>query len=280
MKRKDGFVSIVKGFITGIASLIPGVSPASCFVSLSSYEKFITGLSTIFSKKTNKKEKINNKQILLLVTIPIILGLLLGLVAGNHLISYFLGKYKVQTVFLFIGILVGGLVLIFKKKQITPTKKTILVFIISLILFFALYIFLNNYNITIPKFLYPILAGFLTSLTVIVPCISASYIYNILDKYNYIINSLSSLSNIKNILIVIVFIATLVLTLILIAKLISYLIKKHKEKCYSIISALIILNIIIMILKIDKFTISFVNIFTTILAFLWGYLLAKNIEKE
>ena len=103
---------------------------------------------------------------------------------------------------------------------------------------------------------------------------------SLLDRYNYIVSSALSLSNIKDVLVVLTFIVVLILSLILIAKLISYLLKKHKEVCYSVICALMILSIVVMILKVGRFTISFVNIFTTILAFLWGYLLAKNVEKE
>ncbi len=278
MQKKDSFISIIKGVITGIASLVPGVSPASCIVSLSSYENFIIGLSSIFKKEPNKKIKEENKKILLLVTISIFIGIVLGLVAGGNLINYFVGKYRSQTIFLFVGMMTGGLTLIIKNKKITNIKKQIPVFVISLVLVFSLYFLLMNYDISIPKGVLPIASGFITSLMILVPGISLSYVYNLLDKYSYIVSF--SLSNIKDVLVVLTFVVIFILSLILIAKLISMLLTKHKEKCYSVICALLILSIVAMILEVGKFTVSFVNIFTTILAFLWGYLLAKNIEKE
>lgn len=280
MEKKDGFVSIVKGVITGIASLIPGMSPASCITSLSSYDKFIAGISSIFKKNKTKQEATENKKILLLLVLPIMIGIVIGLIAGDHLISYFLGKYKAQTMFLFIGLLVGGFVLIVKKQKTNISKNNLLAFLISLILVFTLYFILNKYTITIPKNIIPLVGGILTALTLLVPSISLSYIYNLLDKYDYIVSSALSLSSFKDVLVVLTFVVVFLLSLIFIAKIISYLLKHFKSKCYAVICSLIILSVVVVILNIGKFTISFVNIFTTILAFLWGYLLAKNIEKE
>ena len=280
MQKKDGFVSIIKGFITGIASLVPGVSPSSCIVSFSSYENFIKGLSSVLKKEKNKETKQENKKILLLVTIPIIIGIIIGLIAGNHLIEYFLGKYRPQTIFLFVGVITGGLILTIKKNKSKKLKATIPTFLITLVISFVIYFILSKQKITIPTIILPTVSGLLTAIIILIPSISLSYIYSLLDRYNYIVSSALSLSNIKDVLVVLTFIVVLILSLILIAKLISYLLKKHKEVCYSVICALMILSIVVMILKVGRFTISFVNIFTTILAFLWGYLLAKNVEKE
>lgn len=280
MQKKDGFVSIIKGFITGIASLVPGVSPSSCIVSFSSYENFIKGLSSVLKKEKNKETKQENKKILLLVTIPIIIGIIIGLIAGNHLIEYFLGKYRPQTIFLFVGVITGGLTLTIKNNKNKKLKTTIPIFLITLVISFVIYFILSKQKITIPTIILPTVSGLLTAIIILIPSISLSYIYSLLDRYNYIVSSALSLSNIKDVLVVLTFIAVLILSLILIAKLISYLLKKHKEVCYSVICALMILSIVVMILKVGRFTISFVNIFTTILAFLWGYLLAKNVEKE
>ena len=280
MQKKDGFVSIIKGFITGIASLVPGVSPSSCIVSFSSYENFTKGLSSVLKKEKNKETKQENRKILLLVTIPIIIGIIIGLIAGNHLIEYFLWKYRSQTIFLFVGVITGGLTLTIKKNKNKKLKTTIPIFLITLVISFVIYFILSKQKITIPTIILPTVSGLLTAIIILIPSISLSYIYSLLDRYNYIVSSALSLSNIKDVLVVLTFIVVLILSLILIAKLISYLLKKHKEVCYSVICALMILSIVVMILKVGRFTISFVNIFTTILAFLWGYLLAKNVEKE
>ena len=81
-------------------------------------------------------------------------------------------------------------------------------------------------------------------------------------------------------LIIAVFIISFLVGLVLISKLIYYFLQKHRIYTFVVISALLASSIVIALLEIGHFTINFVNIFTSILAFLWGYLLAKNIEKE
>ena len=68
MEKKDGFLSVVKGFIIGIGSLVPGISSSSIMISLSSYEEFIKSLVNPFKKKDKA---------LFLITIPLIIGIII-----------------------------------------------------------------------------------------------------------------------------------------------------------------------------------------------------------
>src|SRR5699024_5280895 len=86
--------------------------------------------------------------------------------------------------------------------------------------------------------------------------------------------------SLDNILAIIVFILILIIAIILLAKFIYYLIGKYKNLSYLVLLGGISSSIVILILEIGKFTISFVNIFASILTFLWGYILIKNLEKE
>ena len=272
MEKKDGFLSLVKGFITGIGSLIPGISSGSIIISLNSYENFVKSLANLFKKKDKT---------LYLITIPLILGIIIGLLAGSHLISYFLTKYKPQTIFLFIGLIAGGYMLIIKKEKIKPTKSLIIIFLAVFILSILGFILItNNKILNVPNYLMPISVGIITALSIVVPAFSASTFYLLLDKYEYVINSLKTASSISDLLVIVVFILSLLLALILISKLIYYLIKKYRAYAYTIICALMASSVVIAILEVGHFTINFVNIFTSILTFLWGYLLAKNVEKE
>lgn len=272
MKKKDGFVSIVKGCITGIASLIPGISSSSIIISLSSYEEFISSLAGIFKKK--------NKS-LFLTTIPLILGIIIGLLAGSHLVTYFLTKYKAQTIFLFIGLIAGGYMLIIKKQKIKPTKSLTLVFLTIFLVFTIGFVFISNSKIlNVPNYLMPAIAGGITAVSILIPAFSASTFYLLLDKYEYVLNSFKTISSFSDVMVIIIFIVTFLLVLVLLAKLISYVLKNHREYTYSVLSALMLSSVVMAILEIGHFTINFVNIFTSLLAFLWGYLFAKNVEKE
>ena len=61
---------------------------------------------------------------------------------------------------------------------------------------------------------------------------------------------------------------------------IYYLIIKYQKISSLIFLGGILASISVLILSIGKFTLNFVNIFTSILTFLWGFILIKNLEKE
>ena len=171
--------------------------------------------------------------------------------------------------------------LIVRKERTKPTKPLIIIFLIIFLLSILGFIFTaNNKILNIPDYLMPIFAGFITALSILIPALSASTFYILLDKYEYVINSLKTFSNISDFIIIAVFIISFLVGLVLISKLIYYFLQKHRIYTFVVISALLTSSIVIALLEIGHFTINFVNIFTSILAFLWGYLLAKNIEKE
>ncbi len=273
MKKKESFLSFVKGAITGIGTLLPGISSGALLVSLSTYENFVESLRNIFKK--------NNKG-LYLVVIPLILGLIAGLIGGVHLTSYFLEKFRPQTVFLFIGLIAGGYMLTIRKHKIKARKKSALLFLTVFIVTILLYIFcLDNISIGSGSSIFSlILSGILTGLAILVPGLAASNLYQFLGNYEYILSSLKNISSVSNFITVLIFIITILVTIILLARLIYYLLKKHKEISYIVIAALLASSVVLAILELDKFTINFVNIFTSILTFLWGYIFAKNVEKE
>ena len=250
MKKKDGFVSIVKGFIIGLSMLVKGISPASIVLSLNSYENIIESL--------NKKEA---KDKLKLITIPILIGIIIGFLAGTHLIDYFWNNYKVQTILLFVGLIIGGIRIITKKETLKLNKINIIISIIAFIIMIAGYLYLKDKNITNNSFI----SGIILGISLIIPGIS------ILS-----INLLIEFSIIKTI----IFIVMTLISLLLMSKLINYLFNKNKNNTYIVLIVLMLSSVIIALLQINKINLNFVTIFTTILAFLWGYILAKNIINE
>lgn len=272
MGKKDGFLSLVKGFIAGIGSLIPGISSGSLIVSLSSFENFVTSLANVFKKKDRK---------LTLITIPLIVGIIVGLLAGFHLANYFLANYKPQTVFLFVGLISGGYMLLIKNEKLKFTKKLTLLFLLVFIFVLIGYVLIfDKISFNIPNYLIPIISGIITALAFVVPAFSISLFYLMLDKYEYVISSFRSFSSFEDFMVIVVFVISIIVSLVLVSKLIYFVINKYRKYTFIVICSLMTASVVITILEMGKFTINFVNIFTSILTFLWGYLLAKNLEKE
>lgn len=270
MKKKDVFVSTIKGLITGISLWINNISIGSMLFSASSYDSLVKGFSNI-RKKDNKD--------LWYICIPIIIGICLGLLAGFNLISYCLNKYQLQANILFIGFFIGGIRVISKKKKLRLDKKNTFIPLIVITISMILIIVLENRMFLIKNnLLNTTCLGIITGISLFIPSFT-SFTSNIQNGYKVVIKALK-LSSLNDVLLIIVFVITFILIVLLLAKLMNALLKKNENNTYLIISSLVLVNVIILIMQIKPFTINFVNIFTSVLAFLWGYIFAKNVERE
>lgn len=271
MKLKDGFLSFVEGSIIGISSLIPNLSSGSVMYSLNIYNHFVEGVSKLF-KKNNKK--------LYLIVIPIFLGLLAGIIGGVHIISYGLKHFSNQIIFLFVGLLIGGFKINYKKAKIKLNTKSFIVFLLLLIVLVSIYFLLRYIKVSLLgnvflKFIFGLILG----LTSLIPGIPISSYLLSFDKYNSL-SKVINFSSFTGAFGFVLFIFGLALGIVLISKLIYYLLKKHKYKINFVLLSLLIGSIIILLFNINSFIFNFKHIFTCLLSFLWGYILALNVETE
>lgn len=280
MKPKDSLILFIKGFILGIANIIPGVSGGTLAVSLGLYEKILDAIGTLFKNFKNNVKFLT----------PIILGIVVSILSTSKLVSYALANFKAQTIFLFVGLIFGGTSLLMRKTRGKGSITNFIVFFITFFIVIAIsfakvdIIKISFTNMTILDYILLVVVGFLASSSMVIPGISGSFVLMIFGYYEKIINTISNLTNFKelgsNLLILLPFGIGVLLGIIFMAKLITALIKKYEVKTYFGIMGFVLSSVVILILQIGKFTYNFTNIFTCILAFLWGYLLARAIEKE
>lgn len=280
MRPKDSLILFIKGFILGIANIIPGVSGGTLAVSLGIYEKILDAIGTI-----TKKFKENIKFL-----IPIALGVVIALISTSKLVSYALSNFKAQTIFLFVGLIFGGTSLLMKKTRGKGNTVNYIIFFITFLIVIGLNfaktdIFTISFsNMGLIDYILLVVVGFIASSSMVIPGISGSFVLMIFGYYENIINTISNLTNLKmlgsNLLILIPFGIGVLMGIIFMVKLITALLKKYEIKTYFAIIGFVLSSIVILILQIDKFSYNFTNIFTCIITFLWGYLLARAIEKE
>ena len=104
-------INFLKGMIIGIANIIPGLSGGTMAILVGVYEKLIDTIGNFFKKF---KETFVENMIFL---IPIGLGAVVGVIGFSKLLEFLLDKYNMPTQFAFIGLVVGGLPLIFKNAN-------------------------------------------------------------------------------------------------------------------------------------------------------------------
>lgn len=277
---KIGLINFIKGFILGIANVIPGVSGGTMAVSMGLYELILSSIGNFF-----KDIKGNFLKLL-----PIILGILVAIVSTSKLVTYALTNYKAQTLCLFIGLIFGGVSLIMRKIKGKGSKTNYLIFFV--IFFFVIslnflktgLIEISFTNMGIIDYLLLLLMGFIASSAMVIPGISGSFILMVLGYYDKIIYTVSTITDFSklgsNLLILVPFGIGVIIGIVFMAKLITNLIKKYETKTYFAIMGFVLSSVVVLLLQLTDFKFTFINVATSLFALCWGYMLARAIDKE
>jgi len=213
----------IKGIIIGLFKIIPGLSGSLMAYNLNVYDECITKLNNLF----------NYDNIKYLFNIGI--GILLSIIIFSKIISNIYLNYT----FIFIMI---SILLIFKTTNFCFKNKLffILSFVISLLI--LLVKFKINSNINNNYFI--IILGLIESMTTIIPSISGSAIFMMLNQYENVLSFYNTIS-VKTFY----FIVGILLGLIILIKLIKIILDKYKIIFSSIISGFSLSTIIYLLIK-------------------------------
>ena len=235
---KDKIVLVIKGFIMGIANIIPGVSGGTLALILGIYEKFIGAINHFFS---NFKE---NFKFLLCVFI----GIGLSLITMSNVIDYSYKNFPIPTTLFFVGLVIGGLPLLYKKVKGKKEKKEVSSWVIFGITF-AIVIFMaisdkifgnvaqvDFSNMNLFSYILLFIVGAIAAATMIIPGVSGSLVLMLLGYYYPIIeriNDFVKFNNLaQNILILGIFGVGVLVGIALISKMLEILFEKYNTKTY------------------------------------------------
>ncbi len=238
---------IIKGFVFGIANIIPGVSGGTIALTMGVYEDLIASISHFFE---SPKKSIK-------FLLPFIVGAGLSILLISKLISYCLKAYPFATILFFVGLILGGIPLLTNKVRKQKIKP---LYIILFILTFSLIIGMNFLNegskavdLLNPTFLTYIvlfLVGIVGAATMVIPGLSGSFVLMLLGFYEPIVNTISNLTNFSilghNLSILIPFGLGVLIGIILISKLIEYLFNKFELPTYYAILGFVIASVIVL----------------------------------
>ncbi len=225
------------GLIFGTANVIPGVSGGTMLVVFGIFDKLtdaISGVKRIF------------KNFPFLLTFA--LGAGAGILVSAKVISQMFVSFGVQTNMFFIGLILGGIPLIYRlgTAEKKPKPLCILPFVIAMAFVIALAVLekLNIFSLTAETVegfdlvfsLKMVGSAALAAVTMIIPGISGSFVMMLLGVYETIIGALSSF----NFYVIIPFAIGAVVGIVVGAKLISMLIAKNRLMVYSALMGLVI----------------------------------------
>lgn len=177
-----------KGILIGAGCILPGISSGVLCVIFGIYEKLLDSILNFFTDiRKNFK-----------FLLPIALGGFIGIILFSKILQFLLYKYPLQTKSIFIGLILGGVVFLFKdiRKKEKFKISNIVYLIISLLIGILMVYFENKIgtrNIENVNYLYLILSGILMSVGIVVPGVSSTIILMLLGTYSLYLSSVSTL---------------------------------------------------------------------------------------
>ena len=258
-------VDLIKGVFVGIANVIPGVSGGTMAVSFGIYDKLLNAISSLL--KSFKKS--------FLTLLPIILGMVIGIVGFTYIIPWLLANFPFATSCAFTGLIIGGIPAILRSLKDgwqSEEKKSLLVNILVFLILLAVamaMVFLNGDSESgialtasagmIVKIFF---MGIIASATMVIPGVSGSLVLMILGYYFGVINSVKQFVEalrtlnlqgmLNQLFILIPFAIGCVLGIFFISKLISYLLKNFASATFSGIFALVASSPISIFYKVNQ----------------------------
>ena len=266
------------GIIIGTAMIVPGVSGGVLAVVFNIYDKMIYSLTNLF-----KDFKRN---------FPFLFKLGLGIGAGaiwfSNIMIFLYQKHEAFTKFAFMGLILGGVPLLFKEIKDKTNKKAsskliITAFLISIGMWFIskniLQIDLDdNLSNPIISFFNLFLAGIIYSIGKVIPGISGAFLLIMIGMYEYVLSVLSNpfLITLKDIFKLTPFVIGFIFGIIGLLKIINCLLKKHFRFIYSIIIGFVIGTIPVLIPKINSFSDILGGVIIMMLSLVLSYKLSKK----
>ena len=182
--------TIVKGFIVGSSMMIPGVSGGSMAMILGEYDRLISSIPSLFSRKTFLES--------LKYLSVFVLAALAGIVIVARPLEILINRYALIIMYLFLGAVCGTIPMMVRKAHSEGFDlKSLVCVILGILLVFSIELIPEGiFNPSLDSGFFDILiqvfGGILVSVGLILPGISTSYLLLVLGLYEPIIEALSN----------------------------------------------------------------------------------------
>lgn len=284
---KEFIINILKGMVVGLANVIPGVSGGTMMVSMGIYDKLIL-LVTHFISRFKEAMKL---------LVPLVIGMGLAIAVFSKVITVMFEKIPLQTTLLFVGLIVGGIPLIYGKVK---GKKRGIGEAVAFIVFFVIVIGMAlmgdakeqaaDVSLSFVNVIKLFLAGAVAAATMVIPGVSGSMMMMIIGYYTIIIGSISGLVDaliamdmaaiLDSFTILVPFGIGALVGIVVVAKFVEFLLKKHETIAYWAILGLIIGSPFAILIMMEGAVINVVNVLTGILMCAVGFVIAMKLGGE
>lgn len=282
---KEFIANILRGMVIGIANVIPGVSGGTMMVSMGIYDKLILVL-THFIKRM--KEAVA-------LLVPILVGMLLSIAIFAKIFSEILfPRFPLQTNLFFIGLILGGLPVIYGKVKGNTIR---IPQIVAFVLFFAMVVGFAcvgegggssaDISFSVGNVAKLFGVGIIAAATMVIPGVSGSMIMMILGYYNTIIDTINDFINalkafdiaamLDTFVVLVPFGIGVVVGIVAVAKLIEFMLKKFPLVTYWAIIGLIVASPLAILIMMEIGTVGFMEIITGVVLLAVGFFISLKL---
>lgn len=258
---------IIKGFLIGIAKILPGISGAILAISLGIYENAIEAVSTFFKNPVKSLKYL----------CPLLIGVGLAVILSSKIIAYLLTNYYLFTIILFVGLMVGGMPDLLKKITFDRLKLIHYFLLIGSFSFVFLISLVGKQTFfSVPSLGLYFLIGSIDAVTTIVPGISGTAILMVLGCYHLLLDLMSNIGSFYNSSFLIAYGIGLIISAFLTSKAMNYLFKKKELAIYSVITGFMVSSILILLINCFKCITGLSDIFISVILFISGIVISKK----
>lgn len=219
--------NFIKGIISGIGGIVPGLSGSVLMVLLGVYEQTIRALGTLL---TDFKKNIR-------FLAPLLLGMLCGVLLFSRAVDYLLECYEFQTRYAFLGLVLGTVPLFYRQigKQGFP-KHCYAVILCAVAAGFLIFGVNRSYfpPIQQPNFLQSMLMGVTVAASSIVPGIDSAVILSTFGFFELYVGALAEF----DLLVLLPAVLGLVVGAVVISAGMNLLLKKAYTTTFSVLFGL------------------------------------------
>ncbi len=274
-------ILMIKGFFIGVANIIPGVSGGTLAITLGIYEQLINAISHFFSDLKN------NIKLLL----PLGIGAVISIALLAKVLSFCLDNYSWATILFFLGLILGGLPMLWKKVKDDKKKVSNWIIFIIIFAFVASLAFIKTGDTNISLAGLDLLGyiklfgvGVLAAATMVIPGISGSFVLMLIGYYKPIIDKISSFFEFNNFIgdafTLGVFGIGVLIGIVLVAKLLEFLFEKYKGQTYFAVLGFVLSSVVGIIMPILGNKTSVMEIIIGIVLFIIGGTIAYKLGDD
>lgn len=259
--------NFLKGIVISISQLVPGVSGGTIAMIFGIYDKLLHAVNNIINDFKNQYK----------LLLEVGLGAVIGMFAFSNIVKVLFDNFPIQVGYLFIGVILGGAPLMYRKATVKGFKKSSLIYILAGFLIVYMMGTPNNDASAVIQtlkplnFLYLFLGGVVIAIALILPGISGSFMLYILGLYNTVITAVTQL----NIPVLIPIALGGIVGALATSRILEMILIKFPEQTYILIFGFILGSVFSVFPGIDGMK-SVVGVVLGIIGFIFTYYISRN----